>query len=94
MANHAVYKYTLSHVGPEPQLVEMPTGATLLHVGFQDHAFCVWAKVDPQALMAKRLIILAATGESIDPHHRHVLSIQSKTVDGEYVIHVFDGGEQ
>lgn len=89
MSNRRViYKYQLA---PTKGIIDMKAGARLLHAGFDRRGtLCVWAEIDIDAPGARRLLEVVATGELYDVENGvHV----STVVDGSFVWHVLDRGE-
>lgn len=89
MAERQVWKFDL-HIEDE-QVVAMPEGSELLHVGNQTGAierFTIWARVDPSNPVVNRRILGRGTGHPIgdEPHI-------GTTDNGPLVWHIFDGGE-
>lgn len=86
-----VWKYPLD-TGRTANVIEMPYGAELIHVGLDPGGQpCVWATVDPHATdTERRRLDVLGTGEAaVRPGTPHVGSfLQSPS----YMIHVFDGG--
>lgn len=64
----------------------MPEGAELLCVAMQGHQAQLWARVDPDAPVATRNIVVCATGENIPDGVEYVGTI----FPDELVFHVFD----
>ena len=90
----AVWKYKLT---PELCTLEMPAGATVLHVDAQRHSgmdgvwddACLWALVDPQAPTEPREFLTVGTGHGIAPAPLQHLG--SLLMDGgSLVFHVFE----
>lgn len=85
----AIWKYALDPT--DRQVVAMPAGAELLHVGMQDGGIRVWVRVDEDRELQGRIIYIRGTGHTIEDRdggtHQYVGSAQ----DGSYVWHVFDG---
>ena len=66
-----IYKYELSNLlGDVRDRVEiqMPAGATVLHVNKQGTTLCLWAMVPDDAPMVKRTFLIKGTG------HQFILS--------------------
>jgi hypothetical protein len=57
-----IYKYEIDPYEPG---IEMPKGAEILTVAFQDEAFYIWAKVNPDAEKETRNFQAFGTGHSI-----------------------------
>lgn len=75
----------------ERQVVSMPVGATLLHLGFDGTpvrpVMCLWAAVDADAPKIDHEIILVGTGQPLP----HVGTFLGTVVDGQFVWHLFTG---
>lgn len=94
-----IWKYNLDISEALP--VMMPTGAKLLHAGMQDERLCVWAQVNPEKSMVKRLLSVHGTGHDIKPLDRgdgngrvyptYVCTFMMH--GGMLVFHLFDHGE-
>jgi hypothetical protein len=84
-----VWKFPLALI--DNQVVAMPEGSDLLHVGEQYGTLTLWARVTPTGQReVDRLIIVRGTGHPIfaQPHVGTVL------MPNGLVWHVFDGGEE
>jgi len=55
-----VFKYPL--LTQDRQVIELPEGATILHIGDQVETICVWAMVDPVATKKCYEVHIAGTG--------------------------------
>jgi hypothetical protein len=86
--NNIVYKYEL-HPGGMP--TQMPKGATLLSVGFQETALQVWALVAPHGENVARRIAAVPTGRSCDLEG--AVFVGTAHHPAGLVFHVFDFGE-
>lgn len=73
--------------------IQMPQGATVLHVDNQRGTTVLWAMVNPKAKVVERKFRLAGTGHVIDDAkpEQHIGSFQMR--DGLLVFHLFDLGE-
>jgi hypothetical protein len=60
-----IFKYMLDQNPTALQYVEMPAGATVLHVGEQYGQLYVWAMVIPEATVVKYKFFVLGTGEDI-----------------------------
>lgn len=83
----------------DTQKISMPEGAEILHVTGQNinnHLDVVrpmlWARVDPDAPMAKRLIAVCGTGNPC-PGPNDGWHYAGTAICPPFVWHVFDGGE-
>ena len=83
-----IYKYQID-LAPRTD-IEMPYGAKILTVGRQDGKLMLWAEIDANNLMAKRIIWLIGTGWSAacSEHCPYIGTI----FDGDFVWHIYDGG--
>lgn len=100
-APQTIWKYELAIT--DAQLVAMPAGAELLHVGAQRmevhepgqagvwDALTLWARVDVSAPMVGRLIAVVGTGH-LCPNPDEGVYVGTAQC-GAFVWHVFDGGE-
>jgi len=60
----AVYKYPLEY--KDKQVIELPEGADILHVGDQLGTVCIWAKVSPDLPANRKFeVIIAGTGKDL-----------------------------
>lgn len=82
-----IYKYPINVY---LTYVEMPRGARMLTVQLQGGRPFIWAKVDPMSPMAKRMIVIVATGQALG-RGEYVGTWQC--TGGEFVWHLFDLGE-
>lgn len=73
------------------QDIEMPRGATILHVNLQYNTICLWALVDPDATRERRLIAICGTGHSAPDDGRYIGSVMM--MGGDLVFHVFERPE-
>lgn len=81
-----IYKYYLTN--SQRQLVELPQGFQILHVGQQDGNLVLWAMVDVDAPTEKVPIMIFGTGHPIpeDLFLYHIGTVQV----GHFVWHVFE----
>lgn len=87
-----IYKYPIELI--EVQDVELPAGAEILHVAFQQlsQQFCLWAIVDPETTqIVSRTIKIYGTGHPLkidtpDQTLNYLGSIQ----DEPFVWHIFE----
>ena len=87
---HRVYKYEL-HPSDRP-VIDMPTGAKLLHVDTQGELAFVWALVEVGAPSVPRRFVFCRTGHDMPhPEAPHVGTFMTR---GECVWHLFDLGER
>lgn len=82
----AVWKFTLEMVAI--QSVEMPKGAKILDVQFQDESLCLWAGVTPGKESEERTVQIVGTGhrELPDAGITYLATVQKNG----YVWHVFE----
>jgi hypothetical protein len=89
-----IYKYELRVT--DVQIISMPKGARVLHVGNQHEHLCVWAVVDPSQPMIRRGFAVFGTGQLGVPQEtddvKYIGSVQMR--GGALVRHVFDVGEE
>jgi hypothetical protein len=87
--SRAIWKFVITGDYPHPtNLVEMPKGAEILSVQFQNGAFVAWAFVDPLAVKITRLFRVVGTGQAIGflwRSHKYIQSVQHR----EYVWHFY-----
>ena len=86
----AIWKWPLS--SKDSQEINIPRGAEILCVQMQNDYPTIWAKVDAEAEMVSREIIIIGTGH---PHeeinHPYIGTVQQ--YGGSLVWHIFDAGE-
>ncbi len=89
MTNNQIWKFPLAEVGE--QLVNMPTGATILHVDHQGGIPTLWALINTEAQIIERKIIIVGTGNEADHITKlpHIGTISAPP----FVWHIFDGHE-
>ena len=85
MTRMTIYKYLLMIT--DEQLLTVPEGAAVLHVGEQDGELCVWCLIDPKAPNVQKMVRIYGTGNPYDGdlEQFHVGSVQI----GPFVWHVF-----
>jgi hypothetical protein len=84
-----VHKYPLTE--ESQQSIEMPDGAEILTARIQDGALCIWALVDPEQPIVKRLFTIAPTGqEVVGIFHKYIGQIVHHGPWGELVGHLFE----
>jgi len=83
-----IRKYRIS---PDPTIL-VNRGAKILSVGMQDKEITIWAMVNIAEELARRSLIIAATGETLGEIAAHIPFIGT-VFAGEFVWHIFDGGE-
>lgn len=83
-----VWKYTLRD---QDTTIEMPIGATILHVREQHGCICMWALVDSTAEKERRSFLVTGTGHEIKSTYTDLEYVGSALVDyGTFVFHVFE----
>ena len=84
-----VWKYEIEILGKN-QEVEMPVGATILHVDSQrTDTICLWALVCPTAPTNVRVFDVYGTGHDINIRH-HDINHLGTVIIGVFVWHVFE----
>jgi hypothetical protein len=58
-----VWKYELEIT--DKQIIQMPTEAEPLYVGWQHKRLCVWMLVDPATLLTQRIVRVVGTGHPV-----------------------------
>jgi hypothetical protein len=92
-----VHKFELETV--DLQVIETHKKAKLLYVATQRGKPCLWAQVDTDQPMARRMVATHGTGHPIVPHNTLDGLILPKYVgtyqlmEGALILHVFDHGE-
>ena len=84
-----IWKFPLQVV--DQQLVNMPVGTELLHVGVQGDQACLWALVDSDAPRTMRGFAIHGTGHAVPPGGAYVGTFPLH--GGNLIFHVFDLGE-
>ena len=89
----AVWKYLLK-ISSAEQVLELPLGAKMVHVGLDPGASeggpTVWAEVDPdEARMIKHRFWVHGTGHDIPPGRDHLGSV----IDPPFAWHVYHSQE-
>lgn len=94
-----IHKYAVPTIGA-PTALEMPRGAELLHVAEQDGRVMLWAEMDTDELLVRRMVFIVGTGQPIrslagmrPPRYVGTAQIPNPLGIGGFVWHVFDGGE-
>ena len=84
-----VFKYPLEL--KSEQRVEIPVGASYLHVDVQRGQICLWALVEDDAQCEMRLFLIAGTGHPVPENVTSMEHVGSVLTDnGAFVWHVFD----
>lgn len=86
-----IFKYSLA-LG-DVQNVWMPEGAKLLSVQVQRETIVLWALVSPDAECVKRKIVCSGTGHNVIGVDAQDYIGTIQLLNGELVLHFFDGGE-
>lgn len=85
---HAIYKYPLAVT--DEQILDMPEGAKVLSVQWQNGGLVAWALVRPGIEITKRVFRIFGTGNHMDaPKMKFVGTVQEP--DRGLVWHVFTG---
>jgi hypothetical protein len=82
----SVWKYQLDVVGR--QMLQMPIGAKILHIGVQNEYPVIWAEVDTEAGIEPRIFTIVTTGERYEAHTGYV---GTATIRDWFVAHIFEG---
>lgn len=71
--------------------INMPQGARVLKVENQRGIPCLWALVNPDAVLFPRYFLLAATGQDIEYDAEDLEFISTFQVDGgTFIFHIFE----
>lgn len=81
-----IYKYPIESI--DDQEIWMPSDAHILCVQVQGDIPCLWARVDPDALLCVRRICVFGTGHPIDGHLDYIGTYQLD--GGSLVFHVYE----
>lgn len=88
---NTIWKYKIDVVGT--QKINMPLDAEILSVQVQKNSPCLWARVDPDAVLVGRLFITHGTGHVVpETTGDHIGTYQLD--DGDSVMHVFEARGQ
>jgi len=82
-----IWKYPLAET--DEQILLMPEGAKILHVGEQRGVICVWVEVDTDAEMEHRKFYIVGTGNKFPLYHVKYLGTVIKEM-GVFVWHVYE----
>ena len=85
---NAIWKFPLRF--EHDQRIDMPAGATVLHVAMQGELLCVWAQVDTGAYLEARRFDIFGTGHEIAPPDAGKRQYVGTVHAGVYVWHVFE----
>ena len=81
-----IWKYPIEII--DKQLIRMPKGATLLHVGLDPNDIpCIWALINPDAPLVDRNIFIHGSGHTVIRFDEG--SYVGTFVQGYFVWHVF-----
>ena len=80
-----IYKYPL-YLSAGIQYVSMPEGAEIVHFSMQGDQPCMWARVNPLAIMIQREFWILGTGQDISGNSKHI----GTTQHGDFVWHLFE----
>lgn len=85
-----IWKYELTP--KREQTIEIPLGAEILSVGCQQHPeqAVIWAKVNPNAVKALKIIVVLATGQEYECEPSWELKFIGTGQMGWMVWHVFE----
>ena len=81
-----IYKYPLNATGD--QFIHIYEGHEILHVGIQNDEICLWALVDVEKPLIKRIIHIFGTGHDCASQLQHYLGT---VFQGPFVWHLFEG---
>ncbi len=85
----SVWKYTLSSL--DEQTFEMPEGAEILSADLQAGKVCIWALVNPEAILTARHIRVAGTGHPIREYNKGLDFIGTVLMMGDSLVwHIFE----
>lgn len=73
----------------DEQVIEVPTGARIVHFAAQAGKFCVWYWCDPNATSEQRTIRIAGTGHPISGEGWRYIGSTFYQTDG-LVFHAFE----
>jgi hypothetical protein len=84
-----VFKYTLEEA--EQQALDLPVGAELLSVGYQNGQLRLWALVDPDQTMTEtHRIRMAGTGHPLPDGVELAFLGRVGLLDGALILHFFE----
>jgi hypothetical protein len=81
-----IWKFELE-IADDPQTVEMPQGAEIVHVAAQNGVLCFWAIVEPSSPKEPRSFIVHGTGHPIG---NVVRTYRGTALMRPFVWHVFE----
>lgn len=87
-----VWKYVLYQ--PGLNIIKMPAGAEILHIGMQDDRPCAWVFVDSENELQERLIHVFGTGWEMGDVPNNKKHLGTAQTNDSLVWHVFEGGSQ
>lgn len=82
----SIFKYVLARV--PRQILTLPDGAQILSVDRQFENLVLWAAVDPERPVVRRVFHTALTGEDVPDNGEHLATV--KFNDGAFIVHVFE----
>ena len=82
-----IYKYELDI--RHEQIVDMPFGAEIIHVGEQKGVLCLWAKVGIDGTNEERAIYIIGTGQMLKSGLKHIGSV---VMSNGFVWHIHEKG--
>lgn len=105
--SRVIWKYQLSHVMPDKNVLSVPRGGVVVHVGTQNELVFVWVLVWADAPLVDRVLAVYATGQPLaGAGGEYVGTVQQTLIPKpvippfhpamravELVWHVFDLGE-
>ena len=86
---YSVWKYRLPIAGK--QVIDIPLGARILHVGFQGGVVCLWIRVNPEAEKKPHSFFITGTGQECPAS---TLEHVGTAVSGDFVWHVWASTSQ
>lgn len=83
-----IYKYTLE--ATDVQQIEIPQGAEILCIQTQNETPCIWALVDPNATVTKRVFEIFGTGHNVPENGNRKYIGTFQLNQGALVFHCFE----
>ena len=81
-----IWKFELQWT--DEQRIEMPSGAEIVSVAFQDDTLCIWAIIDPAMWTEYRTFVIVGTGREIP--RGMILSHLATVQQPPMVWHIFE----
>lgn len=81
-----IYKYPINST--DQQDILLPEGAGILTAQVQQGQVCLWARVDPSAVLTQRKIRVAGTGHPVGSGWAYLGTVQ--LMGGGLVLHIFE----